>query len=222
MPSGTTSSNRFVNRMYSETPRMISGTTNDSSIMKFAAARGPAVPPVDPDREQRARAAPRSSTVMIDELEASAPSPCGSRVVQERVGRVGRPPPQREPLPGAAGPAGVERERRPRSRTGSSDHSEVAAIVVACRKRGLRHGLRKYRDDPPRRAWPELDGGAHACSACSLGLAQVVEHRDRARSPTGSGRATPARVDPPVASSLLRDQVAEHRCLRSMPSRSFV
>ena len=36
MPSGIRPLNRFVNRMYSETPRMISGTTNDRSIVKFA------------------------------------------------------------------------------------------------------------------------------------------------------------------------------------------
>ena len=40
VPSGTTSCSRFVKSRKSETPRIISGTTNESSITKFAERAG--------------------------------------------------------------------------------------------------------------------------------------------------------------------------------------
>ena len=81
--------NRLVNKMYSETPRMISGTTNDSSIVKFAARAGRPCQRSIPIANS-VPSGTATSTVMIDSLNVCSIAPrisesCSSESVGSAV-----------------------------------------------------------------------------------------------------------------------------------------
>ena len=167
--------------------------------MKFAPRR----------RAARASGRSRSRTAMPSgtaiehrqdrQLEGLQHRAAQRRVVQQRVGRVVDPPAEREALPASCCDRPALNEKTPRSppaasTTAGSRSSSPAGTGACATGCGSTRGSHA-RDVPSARSW--------RCS-CLLHLASSSRagsrSSGRARSPTGSGRATPPASRPPVAS----------------------
>ena len=111
VPRCTNDFSRFVKSRNSATPRMISGSTNENSIPKFAPLAGRPCQRSMRDREQRPSGT-AMNIVMSDSLQA-LDDRLAQRAGPGTASRCGSlpPPPEREPLPDAARTPGVERER---------------------------------------------------------------------------------------------------------------